>query len=76
MGETRLARAIAHLLPAARLAVLRDSIPVLRTAGGFIVAVAGWAPPRTSLIDQTFNPLTLPSNHGAWRMATVMLDTM
>jgi multiple antibiotic resistance protein len=64
------------------------SIPVLRTAGGFIVAVAGWRllqegshkgiddsderDPRTSLMDQTFYPLTLPLTTGPGTIAVVI----
>jgi multiple antibiotic resistance protein len=64
------------------------SIPVLRTAGGFVVAVAGWRllqegshkriddsderDPRTSLIDQTFYPLTLPLTTGPGSIAVVI----
>ena len=58
------------------------SIPVLRVAGGFIVAVAGWkllsegshkeleasadGVSRTELLDQAFYPLTLAPHYWAW----------
>jgi multiple antibiotic resistance protein len=64
------------------------SIPVLRTAGGIIVAFAGWRllqegshksvedsnhrDPRTSLINQTFYPLTLPLTTGPGTIAVVI----
>ncbi len=64
------------------------SIPILRVAGGFIVAVSGWkllnegskkeleAPaggvPRTNLLDQAFYPLTLPLTTGPGSMAVVI----
>jgi multiple antibiotic resistance protein len=64
------------------------SIPVLRVAGGFIVAVAGWkllsegsqkeleAPAegvsRTDPLDQAFYPLTLPLTTGPGTIAVVI----
>jgi multiple antibiotic resistance protein len=64
------------------------SIPVLRTAGGIIVACAGWRllqegshkgvedsderDRRTSLADQTFYPLTLPLTTGPGTIAVVI----
>ena len=64
------------------------SIPILRVAGGFIVAVSGWkllnegshkeletpadGVPRTSLLDQAFYPLTLPLTTGPGSMAVVI----
>jgi len=64
------------------------SIPVLRVAGGFVVAVAGWRllqegshkelahseerDPRTTLIDQAFYPLTLPLTTGPGTIAVVI----
>ena len=64
------------------------SIPILRVAGGLIVAVSGWkllnegshkeleAPasgaPQTSLLDQAFYPLTLPLTTGPGSIAVVI----
>ena len=64
------------------------SIPVLRVAGGFIVAVAGWKllsegshkeleastedVARTDLLDQAFYPLTLPLTTGPGTIAVVI----
>jgi multiple antibiotic resistance protein len=64
------------------------SIPVLRVAGGFIVAVAGWkllsegsqkeleaeqeGVSRTDLLDQAFYPLTLPLTTGPGTIAVVI----
>lgn len=64
------------------------SIPVLRVAGGFIVAVAGWkllsegshkeleasadGVSRTELLDQAFYPLTLPLTTGPGTIAVVI----
>ncbi len=64
------------------------SIPVLRVAGGFIVAVAGWrllsegstkeleasadGVSRTKLLDQAFYPLTLPLTTGPGTIAVVI----
>jgi multiple antibiotic resistance protein len=64
------------------------SIPVLRVAGGFIVAVAGWkllsegshkeleasadGISRTELLDQAFYPLTLPLTTGPGTIAVVI----
>ena len=64
------------------------SIPVLRVAGGFIVAVAGWklltegsqkeleasadGVSRTDPLDQAFYPLTLPLTTGPGTIAVVI----
>jgi multiple antibiotic resistance protein len=64
------------------------SIPVLRVAGGFIVAVAGWkllsegshkeleasadGVSRTELLEQAFYPLTLPLTTGPGTIAVVI----
>jgi multiple antibiotic resistance protein len=64
------------------------SIPVLRVAGGFIVAVAGWKllsegshkeleastedVARTDLLDRAFYPLTLPLTTGPGTIAVVI----
>ena len=64
------------------------SIPVLRVAGGFIVAVSGWkllsegsqkeleaeqeGVSRTDLLDQAFYPLTLPLTTGPGTIAVVI----
>ena len=64
------------------------SIPVLRVAGGFIVAVAGWKllsegsqkelearrtePPPADPLDQAFYPLTLPLTTGPGAIAVVI----
>ena len=64
------------------------SIPVLRVAGGFIVAMAGWkllsegsrkeleasadGVSRTDLLDQAFYPLTLPLATGPGTIAVVI----
>jgi multiple antibiotic resistance protein len=64
------------------------SIPVLRVAGGIIVAAAGWkllsegshkeleasteGVPRTDLLDQAFYPLTLPLTTGPGSIAVVI----
>jgi multiple antibiotic resistance protein len=64
------------------------SIPVLRVAGGFIVAVAGWklltegsqkeleasahSVSRTDPLDQAFYPLTLPLTTGPGTIAVVI----
>lgn len=64
------------------------SIPVLRVAGGFIVAVAGWkllsegshkeleasteGVARTDLLDRAFYPLTLPLTTGPGTIAVVI----
>ena len=64
------------------------SIPVLRVAGGLVVAVAGWRLlqegstkdldetdepiSRTKLVDQTFYPLTLPLTTGPGTIAVVI----
>jgi len=64
------------------------SIPVLRVAGGFIVAVSGWrllsegstkeleasadGVSRTKLLDQAFYPLTLPLTTGPGTIAVVI----
>ena len=64
------------------------SIPVLRLAGGYVVAVAGWRllhegshkgaemadeqALRTSLLRQTFYPLTLPLTTGPGTIAVVI----
>lgn len=64
------------------------SIPVLRVAGGLIVAVSGWkllnegsqkesqassdSPPQTNLLDQAFYPLTLPLTTGPGTIAVVI----
>ncbi len=64
------------------------SIPVLRVAGGLIVAVAGWkllnegsqkeraasadSDKRTDLLDQAFYPLTLPLTTGPGTIAVVI----
>ena len=64
------------------------SIPVLRVAGGYIVAVAGWrllhegshkevaaspeGGPRGNLLDQAFYPLTLPLTTGPGTIAVVI----
>ena len=64
------------------------SIPVLRVAGGFIVAVAGWklltegsqkeleasadGVSRTNPLDQAFYPLTLPLTTGPGTIAVVI----
>ena len=64
------------------------SIPILRVAGGFIVAVSGWkllnegshkeletpagGAARTNLLDQAFYPLTLPLTTGPGSMAVVI----
>jgi len=64
------------------------SIPVLRVAGGYIVAVAGWRllhegshkdveasdeqGPRGNLLDQAFYPLTLPLTTGPGTIAVVI----
>lgn len=70
------------LLDALILKFYGISIPVLRVAGGFIVAVAGWkllsegshkeleasadGVSRTELLDQAFYPLTLAPHYWAW----------
>ena len=64
------------------------SIPILRVAGGFIVAVSGWkllnegshkeleasagGVDRTNLLDQAFYPLTLPLTTGPGSIAVVI----
>jgi multiple antibiotic resistance protein len=64
------------------------SIPVLRVAGGFIVAASGWkllsegSPkevepstdgiPKTALLDQAFYPLTLPLTTGPGSIAVAI----
>jgi multiple antibiotic resistance protein len=64
------------------------SIPVLRVAGGFIVAVAGWKllsegsqkdleasqeqRPLADPLDQAFYPLTLPLTTGPGAIAVVI----
>ncbi|MDL2408854.1 MarC family protein [Rhizobium calliandrae] len=64
------------------------SIPVLRVAGGFIVAVSGWkllnegsrkeldtavaGVPANNLLDQAFYPLTLPLTTGPGSIAVVV----
>src|SRR5262245_40515537 len=64
------------------------SIPVLRVAGGFIVAVSGWkllsegsqkeleaeqeGVSRTDLLDQAFYPLTLPLTTGPGTIAVAI----
>jgi multiple antibiotic resistance protein len=64
------------------------SIPVLRVAGGLIVAASGWnllnegsqkesqassdGPPQTNLLDQAFYPLTLPLTTGPGTIAVVI----
>ena len=64
------------------------SLPILRVAGGFIVAVSGWqllnegsrkeldepegAPSPTTLLDQAFYPLTLPLTTGPGSIAVVI----
>ncbi|MEK1887357.1 MAG: MarC family protein [Phyllobacterium sp.] len=64
------------------------SIPILRIAGGFIVAVSGWkllnegsrkeletpagGVPNKKLLDQAFYPLTLPLTTGPGSMAVVI----
>ena len=64
------------------------SIPILRVAGGFIVAVSGWkllnegshkeletlvdGAPRANLLDQAFYPLTLPLTTGPGSIAVVV----
>jgi multiple antibiotic resistance protein len=64
------------------------SIPVLRIAGGIIVAAAGWkllsegsykeleasteGVPRTDLLDQAFYPLTMPLTTGPGSIAVVI----
>ena len=64
------------------------SIPVLRVAGGLIVAVSGWkllnegsqkesqassdSLPQTNLLDQAFYPLTLPLTTGPGTIAVVI----
>jgi multiple antibiotic resistance protein len=64
------------------------SIPVLRVAGGIIVAAAGWkllsegshkgleasteGVPRADLLDQAFYPLTLPLTTGPGSIAVVI----
>jgi multiple antibiotic resistance protein len=64
------------------------SIPVLRVAGGFVVAVAGWklltegsqkqleasreATPLADPLDQAFYPLTLPLTTGPGAIAVVI----
>ena len=68
--------------------VLWDLIPVLRVAGGFIVAVSGWKllsegsqkeaeasadrVSRTDPLDQAFYPLTLPLTTGPGTIAVVI----
>ncbi|WP_198956912.1 NAAT family transporter [Ensifer sp. 1H6] len=64
------------------------SIPILRVAGGLVVAVSGWnllnegshkelegtvdGAPQTSLLDQAFYPLTLPLTTGPGSIAVVI----
>ena len=76
------------LLGAVILQFYGISIPILRVAGGFIVAVSGWrllnegshkeleAPAggvdRTNLLDQAFYPLTLPLTTGPGSIAVVI----
>ena len=64
------------------------SIPILRVAGGYIVAVAGWRllhegshkeietsddpDPRGNLIDKAFYPLTMPLTTGPGTIAVVI----
>jgi multiple antibiotic resistance protein len=67
--------------------LLLGAIPVLRVAGGFIVAVAGWkllsegsqkeldpaaGVSRTDPLDQAFYPLTLPLTTGPGTIAVVI----
>ena len=70
------------------LALYGISIPVLRVAGGFVVAVAGWklltegsqkqleasreATPLADPLDQAFYPLTLPLTTGPGAIAVVI----
>ncbi len=76
------------LLGAVILKLYGISIPVLRVAGGLIVAVAGWkllnegsqkereasadSDKRTDLLDQAFYPLTLPLTTGPGTIAVVI----
>ena len=76
------------LLGAVILQFYGISIPILRVAGGLIVAVSGWrllnegshkeleAPAcgvdRTNLLDQAFYPLTLPLTTGPGSIAVVI----
>ena len=76
------------LLGAVVLRLYGISIPVLRVAGGFIVAVAGWKllsegsqkdleasaeeRPLTNPLDQAFYPLTLPLTTGPGAIAVVI----
>ena len=76
------------LLGAVVLEFYGISIPILRVAGGFIVAVSGWKllseggrkdigatagdPSQTDILDQAFYPLTLPLTTGPGTIAVVI----
>lgn len=80
--------ACSFLLGALILQFYGISIPILRVAGGFVVAVSGWkllnegshkemeasagGVDRTNLLDQAFYPLTLPLTTGPGSIAVVI----
>lgn len=80
--------ACSFLLGALILQFYGISIPILRVAGGFVVAVSGWkllnegsqkemeasagGVDRTKLLDQAFYPLTLPLTTGPGSIAVVI----